>query len=261
MSNIKNYSNFSDLSSGCGVCYNLFMTDNIKEENKEPAATESIEPDKEQAAISAPLPSAVPADAVEPKAGTTAPEDAAGAVDSAAEKPIEVLTGETTGVEIKTEIAEAEEKPAETTAGEIKEEEQPEISEPLPAPEEKPAEPEPEPRTPTPEQPVKPAPEPAGSTAKPVVGFWNKLKELRALGNKARTKKKEENLAKALAYARERNKITNDEVQEITGVGDTQATNYLNQLVKERKLVRFGSTSFVLQQPLCLPGDLKYSYK
>ncbi|MCD4762267.1 DUF977 family protein [bacterium] len=78
------------------------------------------------------------------------------------------------------------------------------------------------------------------SKTKFMVRFLDKLKDLRKQANKKRAEKVEENLAKILNYAKEHQRITNDEVEKLTGVKDTQAVNYLNMLVKQGKLVRFG---------------------
>jgi predicted HTH transcriptional regulator len=73
-----------------------------------------------------------------------------------------------------------------------------------------------------------------------VVGFLDKLKELRGQANRVRQEKKEKNLEKIITYAQEHNRIVNDEVERITGVKDARATEYLNILVKKGILVRFG---------------------
>ena len=49
-----------------------------------------------------------------------------------------------------------------------------------------------------------------------------------------------ERLEKIMAFAWEHGKVTNNDVEHLTGVKDTRALHYLNMLVRENKLVRFG---------------------
>lgn len=90
--------------------------------------------------------------------------------------------------------------------------------------------------------------------AAPIVPFALKfLKHLGILRGQA-NKKRQENiqarLDKIMAYAREHQKITNDDVEHLTGVSDRQALRDLNSLVKEKKLVRFGKKKNVFYKPL-----------
>ena len=79
--------------------------------------------------------------------------------------------------------------------------------------------------------------------------FRNKLAEFRLQANQKRSRQVEENLNKILEYARAKQKITNDEVEKLIGVKDTQAVEYLNKLVEQGKLVRFGRTSNTFYSP------------
>jgi len=261
------------------------MTEDTTKEKNNQAAKKTKPVPQSQAGTSPPLP---PEPEEKPKKATSAPvspeitpEPMAGEVneilpkkepaektpfkeeppvEKAAEtivKPVQEIKAETTGVsmdiEKKTEGKMASEEVAPTTTPEK------EVS-----PEQKTIEP------PTPPSPTKPvekqekenlgkaekkepliiAPESAKPLVKPILGFLDKLKELRTKANQARTEKKEDNLKKILAYAREHNRITNDEVEKITGVRDDQATEYLNILVKQGKLVRFGKTKNTFYMPI-----------
>jgi len=53
-----------------------------------------------------------------------------------------------------------------------------------------------------------------------------------------------------LKYAREQGQITNDGAEKLTGVKDTQAANYLSELVRQGKLVRFGYKRNTFYKPL-----------
>lgn len=80
--------------------------------------------------------------------------------------------------------------------------------------------------------------------------FLDKLKELRQQANQKRRENMEKNLAKIMEYARQEQKVTNDDVERITGVSDRQALNYLKKLVKAGKLVRFGKKRNVFYKPV-----------
>jgi len=54
--------------------------------------------------------------------------------------------------------------------------------------------------------------------------------------------KKEENLAKARAYIRGKEKITNDELQKALGVSDATIVRYLNDLESEGLIKQVGKT-------------------
>jgi len=69
---------------------------------------------------------------------------------------------------------------------------------------------------------------------------WLYLGELRKKANLKRTAKQEKNLELILIEAWKTETITNNDVERVTGVSDRQALNYLKELVKRRKLMRFG---------------------
>lgn len=121
-------------------------------------------------------------------------------------------------------------------------------SAPLPPPAES-APPEPAPPEPAKTTTKASSTEKIARPATTVVSFWDKLKELRAQANQKRSQRARKNEEKIMAYAREHNRITNDEVEKITGVKDSQAQRYLNKLVKKGKLIRFGKTSNTFYKP------------
>lgn len=58
--------------------------------------------------------------------------------------------------------------------------------------------------------------------------------------NQERRRIKEERKEKIIRFMREKERITNDEVEEILDVSDSTATNYLDELEKEGKIVQKG---------------------
>jgi len=114
----------------------------------------------------------------------------------------------------------------------------------VPTPTSRPA-PRPAPATPTP-----PTPAPSAPEIPFAVKFKNKLKDLLQIANQKRSQKIQDNLEKIMAYAREKQKITNDEVERITNVGDKQATRYLKILVKQSHLMKFGTYKNTFYKPI-----------
>jgi len=88
------------------------------------------------------------------------------------------------------------------------------------------------------------------SLVKPVIAFLERLGVLRGQANTKRQENKARNLEKILEYAQKNNKITNNEVEKITGVSDRQALNYLQILVKKGKFERFGSKRNTFYKPV-----------
>lgn len=80
--------------------------------------------------------------------------------------------------------------------------------------------------------------------------FRDKLKQLLGIANKKRQAKAQANLDKIIKYAREKQKVTNDDVERITGIKDAQATKYLKKLVKQGRIVKFGKTSNTFYKPV-----------
>ena len=80
--------------------------------------------------------------------------------------------------------------------------------------------------------------------------FREQLKNQLHQANQIRSETVEENLDKIMDYAREHNKITNDEVEQITGVGDVQAWRYLKMLSKRGKLIKFGIKKNTFYKPV-----------
>lgn len=68
----------------------------------------------------------------------------------------------------------------------------------------------------------------------------NRLKQLLKKADQEKDKRVELRLKAIIEYARISELITNNDVEALTGVSDTQATRYLNKLVRQGKLVRYG---------------------
>ncbi len=83
-------------------------------------------------------------------------------------------------------------------------------------------------------------------TKKYLVKLFAQLKT----ANAKRQEKKQANLNKIMAYAKERQKITNNDVEKLTGVKHVQAAKYLKILTKKRLLVRFGKTTNIFYKPV-----------
>jgi len=94
------------------------------------------------------------------------------------------------------------------------------------------------------------SPKPNSPIIKPILSFLDKLKELRQKANLARQENKQTNLEKIMAFAREKQKITNNDVEKLTGVKDRQATNYLAELTKKDLLTRFGQKKNTFYKPI-----------
>jgi hypothetical protein len=94
------------------------------------------------------------------------------------------------------------------------------------------------------------APSEAASIVPFVVKFLKHLGILRGQANQKRQENIQDRLDKIMAYAIKHQKITNDEVERLTGVGHRQAVRYLNILVKDKKLVRFGKKSNIFYKPI-----------
>jgi len=77
-----------------------------------------------------------------------------------------------------------------------------------------------------------------------------RLNELLVKANEARVTNSEKNLEKIMEYARRTQKVTNNDVERITKVQDAQARRYLKQLVKDKKLVRFGRYRYTFYKPI-----------
>ena len=81
---------------------------------------------------------------------------------------------------------------------------------------------------------------PAPTTAQPQTLSSS---DLPARGLAARRARKDAKLQKILALAREKEFITNDDVEKLLHVSNKTATRYLNELIKQGKLQRVGSES------------------
>ncbi|RLC39238.1 hypothetical protein DRH27_00200 [Candidatus Falkowbacteria bacterium] len=77
-----------------------------------------------------------------------------------------------------------------------------------------------------------------------------RLKELLVRANKARKTHSEKNLDIIMEYTWRTQKVTNNDVERITGVKHSQATRYLKKLVKQGKLIRFGRYRYTFYKPI-----------
>jgi len=93
--------------------------------------------------------------------------------------------------------------------------------------------------------PVKPASEQSVESEVTDAGVMARLKmflrDKLLNANRKRQEKAEAHLEMIMSYTREHGKITNDEVEHLVKVKDRQALRYLGQLVKQGRLVRFGT--------------------
>ena len=95
-----------------------------------------------------------------------------------------------------------------------------------------------------------PLPEPAKSEIPFMRAYLKKLAEFRQKANAKRREKKAKNLEIIMEYAKRKNRITNDEVEKLTGIKDRQAQRYLNLLIKQKRLARFGKTKNTFYKPI-----------
>ncbi len=80
--------------------------------------------------------------------------------------------------------------------------------------------------------------------------YLKKLSEFRSQANKKRSQKVKENLNAIMDFARQKQKITNNDVEKLTGIKHWQAANYLKILTKQRKLIKFGKTANTFYKPV-----------
>ena len=80
--------------------------------------------------------------------------------------------------------------------------------------------------------------------------YLQKLTEFRAQANKKRSDQVKANLETILNFARQKQKITNNDVEKLIGVKDRHAANYLNKLEKQKKIIRFGKTANIFYKPV-----------
>ncbi len=113
-------------------------------------------------------------------------------------------------------------------------------AEPQPTPPESSAPPSSPPLAPTSSQ------APASNSPAPDISIANR----RAAALEKRRAQKQERLEKIVALARERGKITNNDVQLLLTVADPTATNYLNQLVVAARLRRVGKAKQPYYEPV-----------
>ncbi len=115
---------------------------------------------------------------------------------------------------------------------------------------------EPDKTRPTPKQPPVPkTKQPTPAKAKPssepfIIKYSKKLAEQLRKANIKRQQKVQTNLNKIMEYALKTQKVTNNDVERITGVGDVQAYRYLKKLVKQGKLIRFGKKKNTFYKPI-----------
>lgn len=172
---------------------------------------------------------------------------------------------ETPAPEIHTESAVEPVPPVSEVEIALPTESSPEIIEPVLEPESAPAEndgftkpvietevTEPSPSLPAESPPISaPTPQTSSSTPPappPLVPPG--IRERRFAALEKRIAKKRARLEKVVALARERGKITNNDVQILLSVSDTTATNYLNQLVIAGRLKRSGKAEKPSYEPV-----------
>ena len=80
--------------------------------------------------------------------------------------------------------------------------------------------------------------------------FRGKLKSMLTAANTKRRTRVEDNMNKIVKYAREIQKITNDDVERLIKVSDRQALRYLKKLVNQGKLIRFGVKKNTFYKPI-----------
>ena len=75
-----------------------------------------------------------------------------------------------------------------------------------------------------------------------VLGYWlAKRKQCAVGGGTKRSKEKEENKQKILDYLYENGRVTNNNVEKLTGVTHSSAERYLDELEKEGKITQHGN--------------------
>ena len=79
--------------------------------------------------------------------------------------------------------------------------------------------------------------------------YLRKLTEFRAQANQKRSSQVEANLEVIMNFAGQKQKITNNDVEKLTGVKHAQATRYLSKLAKKKLLIKFGTKSNIFYKP------------
>ena len=76
------------------------------------------------------------------------------------------------------------------------------------------------------------------------LGRKKRMKDAESLeiANQVREENKEKAKDKILELLRERGRISNDDVEKLIGVADSMATNYLDELEKEGKILQHGES-------------------
>jgi hypothetical protein len=77
-----------------------------------------------------------------------------------------------------------------------------------------------------------------------------KLKDMLIAARRKKQEKMAANLETIMAYAREHGKVMNNEVENLVKVKDRQATRYLAELVKQGRLMRFGTKRNIFYKPV-----------
>jgi predicted HTH transcriptional regulator len=81
------------------------------------------------------------------------------------------------------------------------------------------------------------------------VGLIAKLKEKLFYARQKKQQKITANLEKIMAYALEHERITNTQAQAIIRKSHRQTVRYLNQLLKQDQLTKFGTKSNIFYKP------------
>lgn len=134
---------------------------------------------------------------------------------------------------------EAEKEPAESPEPSPVEAEAAKAPAPLTMQSEAPADAMPEPADQPPAEaeppplPTEPQPSPPREPARPAVDYPT-------IGRQTRIRKRELRLEKMFAYAREKGKVTNDEIQKLLRVSDATATRYAAELFRRGLVEKVG---------------------
>jgi len=82
------------------------------------------------------------------------------------------------------------------------------------------------------------------------VQFRKKLKQLLGKANQKRQDRAQANMDKIIKYARETQKVTNNDVEKLINISDRQALRYLKKLIKQGKLIKFGKKKNTFYKPV-----------
>lgn len=93
------------------------------------------------------------------------------------------------------------------------------------------------------------SPEVKTETVQPIPSNSSRMKELWLKFREKVVVNKNKKLERIIALALKKSQITNDDVQELLRVSDATATRYLQELVRQGRLKRSGTTSGITYEP------------